>query len=206
MIQSVKEAINKRYSVRGYKDSALGEEEISELLQAARVAPSSLNSQPWRFKVVTDAATKSWIASKEASRNQTWLAGASAIIVCCADLAGYVRDSQAAAFFLKDYKLAEGDTMKGIEAYVEREESAPEIAKFGAAAMNVGIAVSFMMLRAVEMGLGTCWVGMFDERVIKERLGIDEDLRVVCLLAVGRPSAGEAPERKRKSLGEILLP
>jgi len=117
-----------------------------------------------------------------------------------------VRDSQAAAFFLKDYKLAEGDTMKGIEAYVEREESAPEIAKFGAAAMNVGIAVSFMMLRAVEMGLGTCWVGMFDERVIKERLGIDEDLRVVCLLAVGRPSAGEAPERKRKSLGEILLP
>jgi len=206
MKHDVKEAIDKRHSVRSYQDCALGQDEISELLQAARLAPSSLNSQPWRFKVVTDAETKRWIASKEASRNQAWLADASAIIVCCADLAGYVRDSQAAAFFLKEFKFAEGDTMEGIETYVKRQESASESAKFGAAAMNVGIAVSFMMLRAVEMGLGTCWVGMFNEGLIKERLGIDKDLRVVCLLAVGKPSTVAAPERKRKNLEDILLP
>ena len=71
--------------------------------------------------------------------------------------------------------------------------------------MNVALAVSFMMLRAVEMGLGTCWVGIIDEAQIKGRLGLGTDLRVVCLLAVGRPAEGQVPARARKSLDEIVL-
>jgi len=205
MTMSVKEAIATRHSVRAFQATPVGQGEIAELLEAARQAPSSLNSQPWRFKVVTDEATKKWIAGKEASRKQVWLAAAPAIIVCCADVAGYVKDSQASAFFFKENKLAEGDLMEGIEAYVAREESASAIGKFGAGAMNVALAVSFMMLRAVEMGLGTCWVGIIDEAQIKGRLGLGTDLRVVCLLAVGRPAEGQVPARARKSLDEIVL-
>ena len=47
-------AIRTRRSVREYTSDPVGEEELDELLQAARWAPSGLNNQPWRFMKVTD--------------------------------------------------------------------------------------------------------------------------------------------------------
>nr|WP_321467370.1 nitroreductase family protein [uncultured Desulfobulbus sp.] len=205
MANSVKECIQLRHSVRSYTDEPISETEILELLEAARQAPSSLNSQPWRFAVITDQATREWIATKEVSRKQTWLATAPAIIVCCADLEGYVRDSQAAAFFYKENNLVDQEPMEGIEDYVAQEESNSMAARFGAGAMNVGIAVSFLMLRATEMGLGTCWVGMFDEEQLKTRLGLGAETRVVCLLAVGHANEEQVPPRNRKPLAEIRI-
>ncbi len=202
---SVQEAIAARHSVRSFKQEALTQEQLTELLEAARNAPSSLNSQPWRFKVVTDAADLAWFGTSEASRKQSWLANAPAIIICCADLEHYVKDSQSAAFFFRENDLIQGEPMDGIDAYVTREAAAEENAKFGACAMNTGIAVSFLMLRAVEMGLGTCWIGMFNEKNIKERFALPEGLRIVNVLAVGKPDENGVPDRKRKSLEEILL-
>ena len=141
----------------------------------------------------------------EASRKQGWLAGAAAIFICCADLAHYVKDSQSAAFFYRDGNIITGEPMDGIDAYVAREAAAAEQAKFGACAMNVALAVSFIMLRATEMGLCTCWIGMFDEANIKARLGLPAGWRVVNLLAVGRPDEPVVYPRKRKSLEEIVL-
>ncbi|MGD9947166.1 MAG: nitroreductase family protein [Desulfobulbus sp.] len=205
MTNSVKQCIEQRHSVRSFTDEPISEAQIMQILEAARQAPSSLNSQPWRFAVITDQATRNWIATKEVSRKQSWLATAPAIIVCCADLEGYVRDSQAAAFFYKENKLMDQEPMEGIEAYVAREESNSMAARFGAGAMNVGIAVSFMMLRATEMGLATCWVGMFDEEQLKNRLGLASETRVVCLLALGHPNEEQVPPRIRKPLAEIRI-
>ncbi len=202
---SVQEAITFRHSVRSFKKEALSQEQLTELLEAARNAPSSLNSQPWRFKLVTDAADLAWFGTSDASRKQSWLAAAPAIIICCVDLEHYVKDSQSAAFFYRDNDLIQGEPMDGIDDYVTREATAEDNAKFGACAMNTGIAVAFLMLRAVEMGLGTCWVGMFNEKNIKERFAIPEGMRVVSILAVGKPDETNVPERKRKSLEEILL-
>jgi nitroreductase len=205
-VLGVKDAIAARHSVRAFTKHPLTEAEITELLDAARNAPSSLNSQPWRFKVVTAPADLAWFGTSAASRKQSWLSDAAAIIVGCVDLANYVKDSQSAAFFYRENKLIDGEPMDGIEAYVAREAAAAEQAKFGACAMNLGIALSFLMLRAVEMGLGTCWVGMFDEANVKARLGLADGLRVVNLLAVGHPDEPTVYPRKRKTLAEIVLP
>jgi len=205
-VLGVKDAIAARHSVRAFTKQQLTEAEITELLDAARNAPSSLNSQPWRFKVVTAPADLAWFGTSAASRKQSWLSDAAAIIVGCVDLANYVKDSQSAAFFYRQNKLIDGEPMDGIEAYVAREAAAAEQAKFGACAMNLGIALSFLMLRAVEMGLGTCWVGMFDEANVKARLGLADGLRVVNLLAVGHPDEPTVYPRKRKTLAEIVLP
>lgn len=205
-VLGVKDAIAARHSVRAFTKHPLTEAEITELLDAARNAPSSLNSQPWRFKVVTAPKDLAWFGTSEASRKQSWLSGAPAIIVGCVDLANYVKDSQSAAFFFRENKLIEGEPMDGIEAYVAREAAAAEQARFGACAMNLGLAVSFLMLRAVEMGLGTCWIGMFDEANVKARLGLADGLRVVNLLAVGHPDEATVYPRKRKTLAEIVLP
>lgn len=205
MSMSVKEAIEARHSVRSFTGEPVSEAALEALLEAARQAPSGLNSQPWRFIPVTDEATREWIASSEVSKKQRWMAGAPAILVCCADLKGYVRDTQASAFFYKEHKVMDEEPTRGVLDYAENAEKSSETARFGAAAMNVALAVSFIMLRAVELGLGTCWVGMFNEAPLKERFGLTKDQRVVCLLAVGQPDESPVPPRRRKSLDEIVL-
>ncbi len=53
--------------------------------------------------------------------------------------------------------------------------------------IDVAIAIDHMTLKAVEEGLGTCWIGAFDEGEVKKILGIPERIRVVELLPIGYP-------------------
>jgi nitroreductase len=70
--------------------------------------------------------------------------------------------------------------------------------------IDTAIAVDHMTLAAVEEGLGTCWIGAFDEKKVKEILNIPDEIRVVTLLPIGYPSDIPRPT-PRKSLDEIVL-
>jgi nitroreductase len=70
--------------------------------------------------------------------------------------------------------------------------------------IDTAIAVDHMTLQAVEEGLGTCWIGAFDEKMVKELLNIPETVRVVQLLTIGYPSEIPRPT-SRKSLDEIVM-
>jgi len=69
--------------------------------------------------------------------------------------------------------------------------------------IDVAISVDHMTLKAMEEGLGTCWVGAFYEEEVKKILGIPDDIRVVELLILGYP-ADIPPPRPRLSMSEIL--
>lgn len=69
--------------------------------------------------------------------------------------------------------------------------------------IDVAISVDHMTLAAVEEGLGTCWIGAFEEPEVKKLLGIPEEVRVVALLPLGYPDMEPKP-RRRKSLDEIV--
>jgi nitroreductase len=72
-----------------------------------------------------------------------------------------------------------------------------------AGTVDTSIALSFVVLQAQELGLGTVWLGAFSEPLVKEILGIPEHVRVVALTPLGYPA--EQPEAKpRKSLEEIV--
>lgn len=69
--------------------------------------------------------------------------------------------------------------------------------------IDVAIAMTQMTLQAVELELGTCWVGSFYQDQVKELLGIPEDVMVVQLLTLGYPES--VPEsRPRKSYEEVI--
>lgn len=53
--------------------------------------------------------------------------------------------------------------------------------------VDVSIAMQQMVLAAISEGLGTCWIGDFDEKVIRELLMVPEKFGIVCLLALGYP-------------------
>lgn len=69
--------------------------------------------------------------------------------------------------------------------------------------IDVAIALDHITLRAVELGLGTCWIGHFNENEIKQILKIPDNIRVVGLMPLGYPADPSAIEKKRLSLDEI---
>jgi len=70
-------------------------------------------------------------------------------------------------------------------------------------AIDVAVALDHMTLAAASLGLGTCWIGAFYEDMVKEILGVPQEIRVVALLPLGYPAEEPGP-RPRKSLDEVL--
>jgi nitroreductase len=70
--------------------------------------------------------------------------------------------------------------------------------------LDVGIAFEHLVLAATAEGLGTCWIGIFDEEELKDVLGIKGSNRVVTLTPIGYPAESPGP-RARKSLSEIAF-
>jgi len=82
-------------------------------------------------------------------------------------------------------------------------EKSAKVGPFEGFLIDLAISIENMALTAWDLGIGSCWIGAFNERKIKELLGIPPHLRVISLLTLGYPD--ERPGGKyRKPLNEIL--
>jgi nitroreductase len=70
--------------------------------------------------------------------------------------------------------------------------------------VDVAIALQSMVLVARELGLGTCWIGAFNEKKVKEALGIPREVRVVALTPLGYAAEKKGPVVDRKPFDEII--
>ena len=85
---NIYDAIKNRRSVRAYKSDSIPEDKLNKVLEAARLAPSGKNGQPWRFVVVKDAQIRQSLVP--ACRGQAYLAQAPVVIALCgADAESY---------------------------------------------------------------------------------------------------------------------
>lgn len=75
------DVIRTRRSVRKFQKKSFPDDVLTRILEAARIAPSGDNRQPWRFVVVKDEQTKKKIAS--ACYEQDFVAQAPVVVVCC---------------------------------------------------------------------------------------------------------------------------
>ena len=198
----VSEAIRTRKSIRRFKPDPIPEEKIKLLLESARLAPSGTNTQPWRFIVVKDDDTK--VKLQRASHNQRHIKRAPIIIVCCADLKAFREFPQRVDELIESGALPER-TREVFIPYLEKGMSTvTRDALMVAAAANVSIAVEHIVLQAVEIGLGTCWVRWYEDNKVKEILDIPEHIEVMALLPVGIPDEDPSP-RPRLSLDKIVF-
>jgi len=199
---TTKEAIEQRRSIRKFKADAVPDEYLRALIDAARLAPSGSNAQPWRFKIVTDEAIRLKLA--EAAYNQSFIAQAPVVLVCCADIQGYFAGTVSGIQDLEKAGAVETSIEQLIRTRVEElrtmevEDVIPRIA------LNVGIAIEHIVLRALDFGLGSCWVRAFDEQMVKDIFGWGDSISVVALLPVGYPDEAPPP-RKRRTIEDILL-
>jgi nitroreductase len=70
--------------------------------------------------------------------------------------------------------------------------------------IDVAIALDHLTLRAVELGLGTCWIGKFNAGEVKKILGIPDEIKVVQLMPLGYPVEPDAVQKKRRAFAEIV--
>jgi nitroreductase len=70
--------------------------------------------------------------------------------------------------------------------------------------VDLSIALSFMILQATELGLGTCWLGAYNEKMVKNILDIPGDIRVVGMITLGHPDEKPDP-RPRKTIKEVVI-
>lgn len=70
--------------------------------------------------------------------------------------------------------------------------------------IDVAIALDHISLAAIEYGLGTCWIGAFNEQKVKEILGIPKNVRVVELMPIGYPTQKLLKEKIRLPLNKIV--
>jgi nitroreductase len=70
--------------------------------------------------------------------------------------------------------------------------------------IDVAIALDHITLVAVDLGLGTCWIGAFDEKEVKQILDIPAEIRVVALMPLGYPYDSSVANKKRLALNKIV--
>lgn len=199
---TTKEAIEQRRSIRKFKSDTVPDEVMSALLDAARLAPSGCNAQPWRFKIVRDEETKRKLA--QAAFDQPFVAEAPVVLVCCADVGAYLEGMVSGTEDLGKIGVVEDRIVKIIHRAADGMKSMP-VAEVGPRiAVNVAIAVEHIALRALDFGLGSCWIRLINEQAVKGIFGWDDNLYVVALLPLGYP-AEAPPPRKRRSIEEIVL-
>jgi len=195
------EAIEARRSVRKYRDKPVSDDVVEKLLESARIAPSSSNTQSWKFKVVTDLETRRKL--KELAYGQKFVEQAPVVIACCLDFEAFAeRGKRSLELVRSGVRPSLEMILRSVRGKKDKEYELERVVINGA--INVSIAAEHIVLAAQALGLGTCWVRAFNAPAVEQLLGIPEGLSALVLLTVGYPVEAPAP-RPRKPLSEILI-
>lgn len=141
-----------RKSVRSFSDKVVDKEIVISLLESARLAPSAVNYQPWRFFVCTSDDIKQKIVE---SYPRKWFSSAPLYIVAC------------------------NNNSESWKRPIDNKDHGN---------IDVTIAITHLILKATELGLGTCWVCNFDKHILEKALNLDKALEPVAIIPIGYPS------------------
>ena len=195
--------IQSRRSIRKFKSDPVPDSCIQELLEAARRAPSGSNLQPARYVVIKSEKER---AKLKECTPLPFVVNAPVVIACCIDK-GVMDNSMErykelmAADAFVDTPLADGAM---VEAYARRRRSLDPAVIRAYLALNAAIAIEHIALRAVDLGLGSCWIMMFDNEKTRRILELDDRYDVVALLPVGYPDQSPAA-RPRVPMAELVI-
>jgi len=172
---NVVQAIRERRTVRDFTSQPVSQASLRQLVSAASWAPSAINEQPWHFTVVTDKA----ILDEISTRSKAWMLAN----MPATRLTGHFRDLLSDPGFHLFYRapaLVVISVSAGLQWATE----------------DCALAAQNLMLAAVDLGLGTCWVGFAQGWLTspegRERLNLAPDKVVVAPIAVGYPTAPPA--------------
>jgi len=176
------EAIRTRRSVRRFTDKGIEREKLASILEAARQAPSWANLQCWRFVVVEDPETReklsdlSYVESFFGPRGYKSNPSRKGIAEAPVVIVACADPDQSGVLWKQSYYMT-----------------------------DIGIAAQNLMLAARALGLGTVFVGVFNEEGVRDLLNIPTHVRVVGIFPVGYPLEEKTEGPARKPIDEIVF-
>ena len=165
-----------RQSVRGYRPDPIPRERIDHCLEAARLAPSANNGQPWEFVVVADQTVRKKLvkAARFGLLKENPFAAEAPVMVAVIETPGH-RPTRWGGYLLgRNFPL-----------------------------MDLGMAVENFCLQAAAEGLGTCILGLFVAGEVRRALKLPLSHRPRLLITVGWPAETEVRIKKRRLIGEM---
>ncbi|AYD39983.1 NAD(P)H nitroreductase [Clostridium fermenticellae] len=166
--------IEKRESCRNYSNKPVEKEKLISCIEAARIAPSACNGQPWRFIIINNKELSFKVAK------------------CIEDLVMNKFTEKCPAFIIV---LQEKTDIKArIGAKIKNQDYS---------SIDIGIASCQLCLEATEQGLSTCIMGWFNEKKLKNLLNIDPSKRIRLVISIGYSADTEIRKKIRKNIDEI---
>jgi nitroreductase len=165
-----------RYSSRMYKSDPVEREAVERCLEAARLAPSACNSQPWKFIVCDRDPLRENLVEQAFSGIYAMNSFAKKAPVIIA----VVRQSS-------QYASKLGGMFRGTDFSL----------------LDIGMACEHLVLQAAEEGLGTCILGWFNEKNVKKMLDLPFSAKVDLLISLGHPAEKGHRHKNRKNPEEI---
>jgi nitroreductase len=208
----VMKEINERYSTRNFTEQMPSNEQILNILEAGRLAPSWMNVQPWQFIVIKNPETKNLLS--QLSHGQPHVANAPVVIACCGDKSAWDREN-----FKKTLQSRQGITEEKIDFLlgnpIYNTKLKGQDAVIYRTIEELTYAIAYMTLEIHELGLATCVVGAIGNdltesipdiyKQVKDELNLPDDLMIVALLPVGYASPDiQKPVKSRKSPEQIF--
>lgn len=162
-----------RRSCRKFTAEPVSRDILREIVELARYAPSWKNTQIARYTVIDDKSAKSELVEK-----------------CITHYPFNVKTlNRAAAMVVLSYETGLSGRSPDGSFDTDLED--------GWELFDAGVAAQAFCLAAREKGVGTCIIGVFDAKAVHTALGLPENRKVACLIAVGYPEKwNDAPPRK----------
>ena len=168
-----------RISRRSCPGRPYSREQIMRLLEAARLAPSACNRQPWRFAVALTPEVRRRI----------------------------VEDGFLPGLGMSWAREAPVHVVLGMERSVLTHGVAAAVAGVDYPWLDLGIAGEHPVLAAAELGLGTCWIGWIRPRILRRIVGWPVTVRPVAVITVGYPRDADPRSTtgsRRRPMDELL--
>jgi nitroreductase len=175
-MESFLELVQARQSNRAYEDRPVEKEKLDRILEAAHLAPSACNAQPWKIVVVTDFEKRMQVADATASK-----------------LLSMNHFSKQAPVQL--VLIEENANFTSSVGGWATNKHYPHI--------DLGIMASHICLAATDEGLGSCMIGWCDEKKVRKVLDIHKNKRVMLVILLGY-SVQPLRSKNRKPLTEII--
>jgi len=187
----VKNLIEKRRSIRNYQNKKVSNKLIKEIIRLANLAPTAASEQNRYFIVIKDKKIKNKIY--KAGCQQEYINKAPVIIIVATNI-------------LKKNELWEMDFW-GVKTNNYQKNK-----RFGKnwniwkklwPIQDADTATTTLLLATAKKGLGTCWLGCFDQEKIGQIIKLPKNYLITALITLGYPKKPVYPQ-KRKNIDQLL--
>ena len=189
-VLTVREAAEQRRSIRDFAPGPIPREELEEILDVVRRAPSAFNLQPWRFVAVESPEVKERLAA--AASNQRQVRSAPVVLVLYTDMEDALATLDEVLHPGMDATRRAGSRQSILRVFGSKTPAERE----AWAAEQAHIALGYLLLAAEAAGYRTSPMAGFNAQAVKELLGLPSGARVPALVAIGKGTEAGFPHHR----------